>query len=55
MNRLGKEWNIDEDGFRVIEHRRMGVNNETLGLLKRIREKSHDVEKLERTVMDCEG
>jgi hypothetical protein len=40
LNKMSHEWNIDEEGFRVYENKRMDMNEDTLEMIKRLRKKA---------------
>ena len=49
---MSHEWNIDDEGFRVYENKKMDMNEETLEMVKRLRMKAAHIEKVEQSVME---
>jgi hypothetical protein len=43
LNKMSQEWNIDEEGFRVYENKRMDMNEDTLEMIKRLRKKAEHI------------
>jgi len=39
MARMSQEWNIDQNGFRVVGNKRMDMSEETLVMIRRLRRK----------------
>jgi hypothetical protein len=48
---MSNEWNIDDEGCRVFENKRLNMNEETLEMIRRMRKKAEQVEKVERDMM----